>query len=293
MTSHWPLNLLYFYPRSPCGERQKSNLPAALPSNFYPRSPCGERLPEHERRRLCQNFYPRSPCGERRPARCSRSVIQQISIHALLAESDLPWHRPAWISSTKFLSTLSLRRATSLLMIRARARSFLSTLSLRRATTLFVTYRDIFRRISIHALLAESDDKRIPATALARHFYPRSPCGERPAEAGPHPACGAFLSTLSLRRATISTQRGLTSHGYFYPRSPCGERPAKLFMPILTRAFLSTLSLRRATTSPPIMLSVKLFLSTLSLRRATEYWIKTDRAGTFLSTLSLRRATMP
>ena len=35
-----------------------------------------------------------------------------------------------------------------------------------------------------------------------RHFYPRSPCGERP--------CG--------RRV------GLPVAGHFYPRSPCGER---------------------------------------------------------------------
>ena len=34
--------------------------------------------------------------------------------------------------------------------------------------------------ISIHALLAESDAWHMTRTLLWRHFYPRSPCGERP-----------------------------------------------------------------------------------------------------------------
>ena len=124
-----------------------------------------------------------------------------ISIHALLAESDwkpAPWHCGA--------------------------------------------------RISIHALLAESDAMP-PATApTAVYFYPRSPCGERPIP--PAAVCGAntFLSTLSLRRATdtmstIYPIHGISIHAllaesdaaigkptleiaYFYPRSPCGERPS-------------------------------------------------------------------
>ena len=35
------------------------------------------------------NFYPRSPCGERRPVIAEMTEAQSISIHALLAESDL------------------------------------------------------------------------------------------------------------------------------------------------------------------------------------------------------------
>ena len=59
-------------------------------------------------------------------------------------------------------------------------------------------------KISIHALLAESDTER--------------KCSDMP--------LGIFLSTLSLRRAT-SQCRTLASGIYdFYPRSPCGERPA-------------------------------------------------------------------
>ena len=37
-----------------------------------------------------------------------------------------------------------------------------------------------------------------------QHFYPRSPCGERRQYAIVHGAPGQFLSTLSLRRATVN-----------------------------------------------------------------------------------------
>ena len=79
------------------------------------------------------DFYPRSPCGERLSVAALCQALSAISIHALLAESDV---------SSKFLSRLFLK--------------FLSTLSLRRATVV----GDVMGKalaISIHALLAESD----------------------------------------------------------------------------------------------------------------------------------------
>ena len=82
-------------------------------------------------------------------------------------------------SSLIFLSTLSLRRATSLLcLIFPLFPLFLSTLSLRRATNInnSVSTAD---KISIHALLAESDAAFCQAVPPKLYFYPRSPCGER------------------------------------------------------------------------------------------------------------------
>ena len=101
-------------------------------------------------------FYPRSPCGERHETAPYRVRETQISIHALLAESDEPsttrkltnmiisihallaesdsrkqHHRN---KLNQFLSTLSLRRATHQRMQKDGTRRFLSTLSLRRAT---------------------------------------------------------------------------------------------------------------------------------------------------------------
>ena len=58
---------------------------------FYPRSPCGERPGT-----ACMGnqepyayFYPRSPCGERRERGLQDHSSTDISIHALLAESDV------------------------------------------------------------------------------------------------------------------------------------------------------------------------------------------------------------
>ena len=101
--------------------------------------------------------------------------------------------------------------------------TFLSTLSLRRATAYWYSYATT-PAISIHALLAESDQADAGQIFPGSHFYPRSPCGER------RRPCRIFYSVV-----------------YFYPRSPCGERPLSLAFPTLVCRFLSTLSLRRAT----------------------------------------------
>ena len=146
-----------FYPRSPCGERPvffiifnacctflstlslrratgrhrgndgspvvsihallaESDIPLALlcrlKLSFYPRSPCGERpqLASYFCQRL--SFYPRSPCGERPLKKLLLKRLLVVSIHALLAESDA-CITIITICTVLFLSTLSLRRATS------------------------------------------------------------------------------------------------------------------------------------------------------------------------------------
>ena len=148
-----------------------------------------------------------------------------ISIHALLAESDLIFaaRHPA---VGVFLSTLSLRRATETYVIMEATKVisihallaesdtprlsrvvptpiFLSTLSLRRATQKRGGRQNYPHPISIHALLAESDLKRCLIRFSTFHFYPRSPCGERPKPCCPAGPGMPFLSTLSLRRATV------------------------------------------------------------------------------------------
>ena len=237
-------------------------------ANFYPRSPCGERHLRMSLLFVCKNFYPRSPCGERRTGPVGGHIPDRISIHALLAESDVS-SRKLPSSWRRFLSTLSLRRATRALAAkklgikisihallaesdvrqictRQNAPIFLSTLSLRRATVhrLLCLY---FTSISIHALLAESDISKRRYYHDKRYFYPRSPCGER------RPRCaGIWFAACN-----------------FYPRSPCGERPITPVTGLFWQKFLSTLSLRRATLKSSISTKSALFLSTLSLRRAT------------------------
>ena len=84
-----------------------------------------------------------------------QNQILDISIHALLAESDNIIDSNCNLTQ-KFLSTLSLRRATGL------------------GVGLYLV-----TEISIHALLAESDGRHRGNDGCPIHFYPRSPCGER------------------------------------------------------------------------------------------------------------------
>ena len=126
----------------------------------------------------------------------------RISIHALLAESDRRAHVAAEARS-QFLSTLSLRRATTAISAPKKSQKFLSTLSLRRATADNAAREEEHSSISIHALLAESDRPKLSGIARHTYFYPRSPCGERLWVLRKVPILSIFLSTLSLRRATV------------------------------------------------------------------------------------------
>ena len=126
-------------------------------------------------------------------------------------------------------------------------------------------------RISIHALLAESDmavtEAHTRASVISIH---------------------ALLAESDAQRGYI-----LLQFRYFYPRSPCGERPENSVccprcIVISIHALLaeSDMVILRKTNTP------SQFLSTLSLRRATyECWTALNRRLRFLSTLSLRRAT--
>ena len=150
------------------------------------------------------HFYPRSPCGERPAAMGYYAAVSQISIHALLAESDLPLCTSYNAVST-FLSTLSLRRATQRRLCRRCLTLYFyprSPCGERRHDFFSCCFNII---ISIHALLAESD----------------------PRATDPRRAIDIFLSTLSLRRATRAPCAASPCSGYFYPRSPCGERPCR------------------------------------------------------------------
>ena len=170
--------------------------------------------------------------------------------------------------------------------------------------------------ISIHALLAESDAFYNRFKPCARYFYPRSPCGERRSDIFPVLRFSLFLSTLSLRRATVSLQRWAAHLCDFYPRSPCGERLVAVCYDYYSIGFLSTLSLRRATETvfallyePDISIHALLAESDQRLPhldiRAPNFYPRSPcgerlaqirylklKLG-FLSTLSLRRATHP
>ena len=168
-------------------------------------------------------FYPRSPCGERRFYSIHILRRYTISIHALLAESDrIPQDQlpnDGYFYPRSPCGERLAPQVVGVVLVK-----FLSTLSLRRATNSACC--GVRRKyISIHALLAESDCATVFFWNRRCHFYPRSPCGERQyllqshtfhhcisihallAESDEPPAVcprhqGTFLSTLSLRRAT-------------------------------------------------------------------------------------------
>ena len=157
--------MLYFYPRSPCGKRQNRQARRPQKFNFYPRSPCGKR-PRAEHHASSQQeflstlslrkatgcfgrlavdlpyFYPRSPCGKRRWLRCWQLAARDISIHALLAESDNGHEQAPY---TVVISIHALLAESD-----------------------YNTRSDIVKAvISIHALLAESDGQNISWPGIA------------------------------------------------------------------------------------------------------------------------------
>ena len=147
------------------------------------------------------NFYPRSPCGERRLNLPSKPIDKNISIHALLAESDrlctILYSCPG-----NFYPRSPCGERRSNRPVTMHTWRFLSTLSLRRATLKEQEVRCKLL-ISIHALLAESDTAFCMDCQKSIYFYPRSPCGERQKINIVNIKDNRFLSTLSLRRATI------------------------------------------------------------------------------------------
>ena len=173
---------------------------------------------------------------------------------------------------------------------------------------------------------------------LIWYFYPRSPCGERHRDLRCCPPRShisihallaesdhtkghiislpfQFLSTLSLRRATLQSQPWCTRPWHFYPRSPCGERRKRAgchqtITCISIHALLAESDKRqcpRLSSFPhfyprspcgerPGSLAEVAKYATISIHALlaesdSERWQKLDVCIIFLSTLSLRRAT--
>ena len=195
--------------------------------DFYPRSPCGERPCSASRYfSMPSYFYPRSPCGERLSFIIYSITDNCISIHALLAESDIELAFLA-INPITFLSTLSLRRATPGAKSTTPERYYFyprSPCGERRAT---LTYQSLMQPYFYPRSPCGERQRHNRKAAGCRYFYPRSPCGERPNNVLPaYAACGISIHALLAESDTIFAVR-----------------------PYDAPIFLSTLSLRRATRS--------------------------------------------
>ena len=265
---------------------------------------------------LVSYFYPRSPCGERRYWPCVHVVGRAISIHALLAESDAlaPEENPtqknfyprspcgerlleqsasynAALENFYPRSPCGERPDTSIIILDEY--QFLSTLSLRRATDDLQVPASV-SKISIHALLAESD-RLIPSlSTMLFDFYPRSPCGER-LYANFSGFYWWIISIHALLAESDGCQRPCerpTTN--FYPRSPCGERHIRANFCLLVYYFYprSPCGERQPWTPPP---KIDICISIHALLAESDYTaiVGTSYSKKFLSTLSLRRATPP
>ena len=145
-----------------------------------------------------------------------------ISIHALLAESDY-WLPVRHSRTEAFLSTLSLRRATAA-EHRLLALNSISIHALLAESDLIHITQYSMCKISIHALLAESDILGNPCAgcpAISIHALLAESDGCRIE----HDAAVAydFYPRSPCGERPVWALR-VTSSTHFYPRSPCGER---------------------------------------------------------------------
>ena len=173
------------------------------------------------------HFYPRSPCGERHEY-CSVAWLDySISIHALLAESDssTPAVRSQFIHF--YPRSPCGERPAEIGGSNQTITNFYPRSPCGERPFIFSCYYNT-RIISIHALLAESD------TFLDPYGATLTP----------------FLSTLSLRRATVHYDN-YNLHCVISIHALLAESDAiVLILAATQRIFLSTLSLRRATLPP-------------------------------------------
>ena len=142
-----------------------------------------------------------------------------ISIHALLAESDSLTDDVS-TGGKIFLSTLSLRRATEQEIIPEEVETYISIHALLAESDVGASQGADIEHISIHALLAESDLMMLSMVAIPiiflstlsiscmilTHFYPRSPCGERP-----HPI-GGLITVIEISIHALLAESDIPSH---------------------------------------------------------------------------------
>ncbi len=194
---------VYFYPRSPCGERRFNigfGLCFGCISIHVPLA--GNVVVQALFWTLVLVFLSTFPLRGTSRTGDKPTSIQFISIHVPLA-GNVVLELFFLLAHKSFLSTFPLR-GTSVVQAHNISSNFifLSTFPLRG------TSRSRFSRYRIQA-----------------NFYPRSPCGERRSRRTLGSACPQFLSTFPLRGTSSASASSRRRSSDFYPRSPCGERP--------------------------------------------------------------------
>ena len=131
---------------------------------------------------LKRHFYPRSPCGER------------------------PDGHPPENVGAEFLSTFPLRGTSCYFNIFVVYRTISIHVPLAGNVDEKLRVDVIPKLISIHVPLAGNVLQAQALVLLFKHFYPRSPCGERLVPAVVEPMAKIFLSTFPLRGTSIKNK---------------------------------------------------------------------------------------
>ena len=146
------------------------------------------------------NFYPRPPRGGRLAKTDAAQGVEDISIHALREEGDIP-DSASFCPWCGFLSTPSARRATCTPMCVPRFLADFYPRPPRGGRPNTDRLQGLMEFISIHALREEGDAGRSSQGRSPDNFYPRPPRGGR-------------------RASMPATTRAKN----FYPRPPRGGR---------------------------------------------------------------------
>ena len=239
-------------------------------------------------------FYPRPPYGGRRQLHGDGVAVHGISIHALRTEGDE--NQLARPFTAAGISIHALRTEGDLLQINCFHLRSISIHALRtEGDPSFSNCTVTVSHISIHALRTEGDF-HVSQFLGVGHISIHALRTEGDVSQNVfHFTAGTFLSTPSVRRATLSAQVLLTQGMNFYPRPPYGGRPAPCRLSCDSTIFLSTPSVRRATRPLTFNCCISLFISIHALRtegdRLGIQAISEHKTKRFLSTPSVRRAT--
>ena len=191
-----------FYPRSPCGERPRARAVRAVVDSISIHVPLAGNVVVTARvYRRAVLFLSTFPLRGTSSVSTPRSESRWISIHVPLAGNV-----PAYVShigaSLPFLSTFPLRGTSR--GFRSQLRLFAISIHVPLAGNVrYWRYMPSAPRQFLSTFpLRGTSQAAIFRLRMVQHFYPRSPCGERPV-----------------------WDMGCAARVYFYPRSPCGERP--------------------------------------------------------------------
>ncbi len=193
----------YFYPRSPCGERQYQAIKTKARKEFLSTFPLrGTSKLVLMFLRGIKNFYPRSPCGERPQIDAAIGAVKNISIHVPLAGnvcnrvcapchgSGISIHVP--LAGNVIAALENERRPTHISIHVPLAGNVATAPPAESVPSAFLSTFPLRGTSGSCATIC----------GMAFNFYPRSPCGERPLSEEHSASLTLFLSTFPLRRTS-------------------------------------------------------------------------------------------